>query len=171
MKIFFSIIGIVIVLFVIVYTIGLLMPEKHVGKRTVEFNQSAEVVWELITNHANETLWRKDLKNIERLPDRNENEVWKETSEDDQEMILETIESVSNTKLVRKIVDNQFFGGTWIIEITKTETGCRVLFTENGEIYNPIFRFMFNLFVSETATIDQYIKMIAQHFNEKVELR
>ncbi len=36
-------------------------------------------------------------------------------------------------------------------------TGTRLTITENGEVYNPIFRFMSRFVFGHTATMDQFL--------------
>ncbi len=52
------------------------------------------------------------------------------------------------------------FGGTWDISISPEGTGSRITITENGEIYNPVFRVMSKL-MNQTATIDSYLTGLA----------
>ena len=153
-------VGIIIGLVLLVAIAGLFFPEKHTGTVTRNFNQSPVEIWTLIADRSSELSWRTDLENIERLPDRNENEVWQEKTKRGQTLINVTVEQVPNEKLVRALVDHKWYGGTWIIELTKNEKGTRVLFTENGEIYNPLIRFMFNIVFSRTPTIIEYANQV-----------
>ena len=72
-------------------------------------------------------------------------------------MPLETIESVAEKRLVRKIADPKMpFGGTWTYEIQADGGGCSLTITEHGEVYNPIFRFI-TKFTDMGATINDYL--------------
>jgi hypothetical protein len=161
MQILLILTGILIGLVLIVTIAGLFFPEKHKGIIAREFKQSPEEIWSLITNRSNELSRRTDLKNIEQLPDRNGNEVWKEKTHRGQTLITVTTEQVLNEKLVRKLVDHKWYGGTWIIELSKTKNGSKVLFTEHGEIYNPLICFMFNVVFSRTPTIVEYANQLS----------
>ncbi len=161
MQILLILAGIIIGLVLIATIAGLFFPEKHTGIITREFKKSPQVIWTLLTNRSNELSWRTDLKNIERIPDRNGNEVWREKTHRRQTLITVTLEQIPNEKLVRKLVDHKWYGGTWIIELSKTENGSKVLFTEKGEIYNPLIRFMFNVVFSRTPTIVEYANQLS----------
>ncbi len=165
MQILLILAGILIGLVLIVTIAGLFFPEKHTGLITREFKQSPEEIWALITDRSNELSWRTDLKNMDRLPDRNGDEVWKEKTHRGQTLITVTTEQVPNEKLVRKLVDHKWYGGTWIVELTKTAKGAKVLFTENGEIYNPLIRFMFNVVFSRTPTIVEYANQLSSRLH------
>ena len=60
-----------------------------------------------------------------------------------------------------RIADPQLpFGGTWTQEIAPDAGGCVVTITENGEIYNPIFRFVSRFILGYTSSIDAYLKAL-----------
>jgi hypothetical protein len=40
--------------------------------------------------------------------------------------------------------------------------GCLLTITEEGEIYNPVFRFVSRFVIGYTATIDGYLARLAQ---------
>jgi hypothetical protein len=50
------------------------------------------------------------------------------------------------------------FGGTWTFEITPSDSGSDIVLTENGEIYNPLFRFMARFVFGYEGTIEQYLE-------------
>ncbi len=85
-------------------------------------------------------------------------------------MPLETLESVPNERLVRKIANPKApFGGTWTYELQLADGGCRLTNTERGEIYNPIFRLASRPF-DLRATIDAYLRALGKKLGEDVEL-
>lgn len=151
-----------IVLFAIA---GAMLPKGHTATRSAVFKSAPATVYAALRNMQEATSWRPDMKSVERLPDRNGHEVWKEIARQGP-MITELIEDIPNQKLVRKIVDNRAFGGTWIYQITPEGEGCRLTLTENGEIYNPVFRFMAKFFFSMTGTMEKYLIALAGHLSE-----
>jgi hypothetical protein len=59
---------------------------------------------------------------------------------------------------VSRIADpNLPFGGTWTFEITPAPGGARLRITEDGEIYNPLFRFMARFIFGYEGTINGYL--------------
>ena len=73
-------------------------------------------------------------------------------------LTLQTIELAPERRLVRKIADPQLpFGGSWTYELTPTADGCILQITENGEIYNPVFRFMARFVLGYTRSIEGYL--------------
>ncbi|HSR42141.1 MAG TPA: SRPBCC family protein, partial [Longimicrobiales bacterium] len=74
-------------------------------------------------------------------------------------MTIETVEAEVPTRLVTRIADEDLpFGGTWTYELEPTGDGrTRVTITEDGEVYNPVFRFMARFVFGHTATMDTYL--------------
>jgi hypothetical protein len=53
--------------------------------------------------------------------------------------------------------DNLPFGGTWTYRITPAPGGSELTITEDGEVYNVIFRFVSRFIIGHHATLDGYI--------------
>ena len=47
-------------------------------------------------------------------------------------------------------------GGTWTLDVKAVPEGTALTITEDGEIYNPIFRVLSTAVFSPYATIDTY---------------
>ncbi len=69
-------------------------------------------------------------------------------------------------RVMRIAEKNLPFGGTWTIDIAPAAEGSVVRITEDGEIYNPIFRFMARFFFGYTATIEGFLRDLGQRFGE-----
>ena len=155
-------------LVLIVTLIGLALPEAHIASRAMILHQSPQSVWRTISDFAEQKKWRSDLERVERLPDKNGNEVWLEELRG-MKIPFETIESDSNHRLVRRIADDSLpFGGVWEYNLTPTtEGGCQLTIVERGKVRNPFFRFMSRFIFGHTATIESYLSALARSFGEK----
>ena len=61
--------------------------------------------------------------------------------------------------LVARIADPSLpFGGTWTYRIVPAAAGSQVTITEDGEVYNPFFRFMSRFVFGHAATIEEFVK-------------
>ncbi len=123
----FIILGALVGLIVIVVGVGMLLPQNHSASRTAMFMQPPEVVWQAITDHANEPSWRTDITKKERLDDRNGHAVWRETSKRGEVMTFETIVFEPPRKMIGRIADTNLpFGGAWTYEIKPIDgtRGC-----------------------------------------------
>jgi hypothetical protein len=76
-----------------------------------------------------------------------------------QGSILYRVEALEPpSRLVTRIADPALpFGGTWTFELMPKDGGTALTITEDGEVYNPIFRFMSKVFFSQTATMEAYL--------------
>jgi hypothetical protein len=71
---------------------------------------------------------------------------------------FETVEAPG--RLVARIADPSLpFGGSWTYELQQNGAGTALTITEDGEVYNPIFRVMQKLFFSAYQTIDTYLQL------------
>jgi len=72
-------------------------------------------------------------------------------------------------RLVTTIADDTLpFGGSWTYEIAPADGGSLLTVTENGEIYNPFFRFMARFIFGYHATMETYLKNLAKKFGEEI---
>ncbi len=151
-------------LIVLLVCIGYALPQNHTASRTLRLKQSPEAVWQALTDYAAQPQWRAELKKIEKQPDSNGRETWKEYNAMG-EMTLITIEAAAPRKLVRQIGPGLAFGGAWIYEITPDGSGSKLKITENGEVYNPVFRVV-GKFMDPTASMTAFMTGLAKKFGE-----
>jgi hypothetical protein len=70
--------------------------------------------------------------------------------------------------LVARIVTaNSPFGGTWTFQLVERGGATELTITENGEVYNVIFRALAHFVFGHTGTIDGYLRALAAHFGEQ----
>ncbi len=142
----------------VVVGVGLLLPKKHRASESARFRVGAEPLWEVITTFGAYPTWRTGISAVERLPERNGHDVWKETDSHHEGIPYETVESVPNKRLVRRIADPTLpFGGTWTFELEPTPEGATLTITEDGEVYNPVFRFVSRFVMGHTKSIHGYL--------------
>jgi hypothetical protein len=142
----------------LVALLGSQLPVQHSVSRTAEFRQSPQQLWDLISGPPT---WRPDVQRYEVLSLENGHRTWREYGSHGPKITYEVVESDPPRKLVTRIADPHLpFGGTWTYEITLTSDGSRLTITENGEIYNPIFRFVSRYLQGYGATIDNYLQAL-----------
>ncbi len=74
----------------------------------------------------------------------------------------EAVESTPPRHLITRIADPKLpFGGTWTYEIVPAGNSCTLTITENGKVYNPLFRFVSRFLIGQTATMDGYLKALS----------
>jgi len=93
---------------------------------------------------------------------------WWEEDTHRQKITYELVEEAPPRRLATRIAEPGLpFGGAWTFEITPAAGGGSDLrITEDGEIYNVIFRFMARFFFGYTASIEGYLRDLAVKFGD-----
>lgn len=148
---------VIVALILAVVAIGYALPVKHVATRKARLGQSPEKVFLAITDVKNFPAWRPSVKQIEVLPANGHYARFREIGSDGS-ILFETDSVVPGKRLVNRIADPSLpFGGRWIYELTPEAGGTVITITEEGEVYNPIFRFGSRFIMGHTRTIDRYL--------------
>jgi uncharacterized protein YndB with AHSA1/START domain len=145
-------------LLILIIVIGALLPQKHHVARTVTLQQPVEAVWSLISGPPT---WRPDIRNYQELPPHGGHRMWQETDKHGQTIAYEAVESAPPRRLVVRIADAKLpFGGVWTFDLLPGDRSCTLTVTEDGEVYNPLFRFVSRFIIGHTATLDGYLKAL-----------
>ena len=140
------------------YRIGRNLPEEHTATQTRVFATSPEELWSIITNYPEYEKWRYQLKSVKILAEKDGYQTWQEVNLRNKTITYIEIEKQAPVRLVAQIDDTGMpFGGQWIYELTPEESGTRLTITEDGKIYNPIFRFIAHYFMDETQSMRDYL--------------
>jgi hypothetical protein len=165
MKIVLIIIGVLVVLVLCIVVIGSLLPKRHVASRSAVFNASPERLFALI---AGSQQWRSDVKSCELLT-KERKQFQRETSNHNETILYELQNIHPPLSIERRIAtENLPYAGTWSFTLTPENAGTRVRITEDGEVYNPIFRFVSKFILGQTATQDAYLKAMGKATDEEV---
>ena len=148
----------VLIISAIIVLIGAMLPKQHVASGKVLVSASAGDVFALIAGPSN---WR-GVK-YELLSDSPLN--WRETESGGDAITYERIETSPPKRIVNRIADPKLpFGGSWTYEIAATGNATELTITENGEVYNPLFRFVSRFIIGHTATIEKFQRSLTKHF-------
>ena len=171
MKWLMIVVGILAASILIVLAIGAMLPKQHTVTRKAHYRQPPAAIWQAITDFSKFAEWRKGVERVEPLPTGNGHGGWVEYVKGAGRIPLAITESVPPQRLVTRIADpNLPFGGTWTYEIAPIDGGSLLRITENGEVRNPIFRFVSQFIFGQHATMDQYLKDLGAKFGEPVNL-
>lgn len=146
----------------IVSIVGWSLPVAHVSSRGERFDAPPPAVWKVVTEVGAYASWRSDISAVELLPPVDGRPAWREISGGDRvEYVADAM--VEPTQFVSRITTKGLpYGGRWRYELTPDAGGTRVTITEEGEVYNPIFRFMMKYVLGETATIEKVLTALAK---------
>jgi hypothetical protein len=141
-----------------VVLIGMALPKGHVASRKVVVSASPDDVFALIAGPSN---WR-DVK-YELLSDSPLK--WRETESSGDAITYERVETSPPKRIVNRIADPKLpFGGSWTYDLAATGNATELTITENGEVYNPLFRFVSRFIIGHAATIEKYQRSLTKHF-------
>ena len=158
MKILAWTLGALAALVAVVAGIGFLLPVRHRASRQATFSAPPGVVFAAITKVEEFPTWRSVVTKVDVITSAPEKPSWRETGSNGAIVFVAEQVSAPNT-LVTRIADRSLpFGGTWTYELTPAAGGTMLRITEDGEVYNPIFRFMSRFVFGHTATIDTYLR-------------
>ena len=69
--------------------------------------------------------------------------------------------------LVTRVVEGQPFGGTWTYQVVAAPGGSELTITEDGEVYNVIFRALSRFVFGHHATLDAYLKHLERRLEDE----
>lgn len=135
--------------------VGYALPIDHTASGAATVTLPPDRVFATILDVQNHPKWRDDVDAVEVLspsPLR-----WREHSGGDA-ITFEIVSQEPPRRIVSRIADDSLpFGGTWTYALQPDGAGTRVTITENGQVFNPFFRFMSRFVFGHTATIDQFL--------------
>ena len=136
--------------------IGWMLPVAHVATRQGSFAASPDTVWKTITDVDAFPSWRPDVKSVERVPG-TEKLTWIERGGSGTLTFTVDVSDAPH-RLVTRIADPKLpFGGRWTYELSSSAGGTVLRITENGEIYNPIFRALARFVFGYESTMVSYL--------------
>jgi Polyketide cyclase / dehydrase and lipid transport len=135
----------------VILVVGSMLPKGHLVSRKIVVPAKPDPLFALISGPPD---WR--AVKYERLSDGK----WKEDG-----ITYERVETVAPTRIVNRIADKTLpFGGAWTYDIAPAGDGSELTITENGEVYNPVFRFVSRFVMGHAATIEKYQKDVLKKF-------
>ncbi|HEX4568709.1 MAG TPA: hypothetical protein VH138_18885 [Vicinamibacterales bacterium] len=120
----------IVLLGIVVTVIGAMLPKAHSASRTARIAMPPDALHALILKRIGEP----------------------------QEYPLRVERNEPPSLVITRIAGERLpFGGTWTYRIAPVPGGSELTITEDGEVYNPIFRFMSRFVFGHYATMDAFI--------------
>jgi uncharacterized protein YndB with AHSA1/START domain len=157
--------AVLVLLVLIIVAIGYSLPVAHKASAEVSIKSTPDSVFALLTDVKGFTTWRSGVQSAETLPSTDGKTRFREVSSDGTITFL--IESMDPPRrLVTRIDDKGLpFGGAWTYEVTPGADGRTTLrITEDGEVYNPVFRFVSRYLMGHDSTIKKYLSDVSKRF-------
>ena len=160
MKILLIVIASVVLLVFAVIVIGLSLPKRHVVSRSASYRAKPERLFSMITGPQD---WRSDVLGCETVPDVNGREFVRETTRDGESITYELLDRTPPASVKRRIAtENLPYSGTWTFSLQPSGELTTVRITEDGEVYNPVFRFMSRFVLGHSRSMDAYLRALGK---------
>jgi len=169
MKLLIIGLGVAVGVLVVAFAVGMLLPKGHTASRSAIFRATPEQLYALIDGAQT---WRSNVKTYESLSSADGRHRWRETDSHGHTITYEAAERHPPTLLKTRIVtENLPYSGGWTLSLTPTDSSTELRITEEGEVYNPIFRFVSRFVIGQTRTIDTYLRDLGTATGQQVEIR
>jgi len=166
MKIALIVIGALAMLVLCVVVTGALLPKRHVVSRSALFKTNPDRLFALVAGSQD---WRPNVKSCELITEDGGRQFQRETSTHGETVLYELLGAQPPSAIQRRIAtENLPYGGSWSFAFQQVNGGTRVRITEDGEVYNPAFRFVSKFIMGQTATLDAYLTAMGKAVSEDV---
>jgi len=155
--------AVVVVLFALVALVGALLPVSHVAARRVTLPAPAAAVFASITGVERYPQWVPGVTKVEWLSDTGGHRCFQETGPHGPMTLAIEHHEPDRWFVTRIVTPNSPFGGTWTFRLDPQDGATTVTLTENGEVYNVIFRCLARFVFGHTATMEGFLRALANH--------
>lgn len=163
-----SLVGLLVLAVAVAAVLGALSPEAHTATRQVRLDRTPEEVWQVLTDIPAYPSWRSGLKRVEMLESEDGMVTWREHSREGK-LRMQLAELDPPRRLVAKVADPSLpYSGAWTCELTPDGDSCVVRLTEDGEVYNVLYRFAARYVFRHTSGLDEYLISLGTHYGEAV---
>ena len=137
---------------------GMLLPVAHVASVRARVPAAQEAVFAVLADVASAPAWRSDVDSVAVFSAADEPLRWRETGPNGSIAYLRE-EADAPRRLVARIDGtDQPFGGRWTWELAPDDEATWVTITEEGEVYNPAFRFVARYVFGHHRTMEHYLQ-------------
>jgi polyketide cyclase/dehydrase/lipid transport protein len=168
-RIVLIVVGGVVLLVIFVIVIGSLLPSRHVVSRSASYRATPEHLFSLIAGPQD---WRPDVLRCEAVSAVDGRELMRETTHDGETITYELLDRMPPRSVKRRIAtENLPYSGTWTYSLQANGGMTIVRITEDGQVYNPVFRFVSRFILGHTRTMDTYLRALGKATGQEVEVK
>jgi hypothetical protein len=168
MKIIVIAVGAIALVVMCVVVIGAILPKHHVVSRSARYQATPQKLFALIEGPQN---WRPDVLREEAVPDAANRKLVRETTRNGESVTYELLAASPPTSIQRRIASKDLpYSGAWTFSLQPQDGATVVRITEEGDVYNPVFRFVSRFIMGHTGTIDAYLRALGTAVGQKVSI-
>ena len=169
MRILLLVAAVFIVPLVAVVVVGASLPKHHVASRSACYRATPEQLFALISGPQS---WRPDVQRSEPVSDGTGKNLLRETTRDGRTITYEVLDQTPPHSMTRRIATTGLpYSGSWAFTLQPCSTGTLVRITEDGEVYNPVFRFLSRFVFGYTRTMDEYLHALGKATGQQVDIK
>ena len=164
-------------IFLVLTGIGTSLPIEHHASCSATYAKPIRYLFTAVADDAASASWRPGIVSAVLISGSGPTAVWRETDTHGGAITYRTIAYSNNDKLARSIdfVPGMQFGGTWTYVISPGPVAIgheptrvnRVTLIEDGDIYNPFFRFLARYVFGYTHNMETYLVDLARLTSDK----
>ncbi|MEZ5989391.1 MAG: SRPBCC family protein [Planctomycetota bacterium] len=163
--------GGIVALVLLATLIGAFLAKGHVAVVRLRLRAAPSEVWARLSDIGTWADWNKGVKRVERRDDLDGAPVWAvHTSHGPitSRVAEATAPGPDRPGRLHTVIcdDSLPFGGSWTWQVEADGGGSVVTLTEDGEVKNPLFRFLSYVVFGTTGTATAYLKALAAAFGE-----
>jgi hypothetical protein len=153
----------------IVAAVGAMLPVRHVATRKARYQVDPDALYAILVGPPD---WRPDVKAFGDATGENGTRRWWEADSHGKKVTFEQVAAQPGKRLEVRIADKGLpFGGTWTYDIAPVAGGGSELrITEDGEVYNVIFRFVSKFVMGHHSSIEAFLKNLGAKLGQPVEI-
>lgn len=157
----------VLLIALILVAIGASLPVQHRASREASYNRPASDLFRLINTPGDFPAWRPSVTSVKILPDTDGRPRFQESGKNGS-IPYEVERIIPEKMLITRIADRSLpFGGTWTYTLTPDGDSTTLRIVEDGEVYNPIFRFISRFVLGYNATMEQFLRDVGKKVGQE----
>ncbi len=163
--------GLLLFVFTLVFSVGVLVPKEHVASVRAVYAAERDAVWDKVANMESWPEWHAEIDGMQRQPDRDGKPYWlMQSSWGDMPQIVDEVAPAA--RMVTIIPEDADIGysGSWTWEVEEGEEGTVVTITERGRVTNPLMRFVSRYVMGYHSSLRTFHEQLGGQVGMPVEL-
>ena len=133
--------AVIVTLVTILFVLGITAPKEHTATVTQRFAASDSAIYRIASDFEQVPSWFSEVRSVRRIADVDGRAAYRENY-GGFEVTNVVRELTPHRRIVREILPEGAFSGSWTMDLAPDGDGTRVTLTEQGRVENVFFRAM-----------------------------